>query len=135
MGCASYYKPFVRWIWAGGLMMALGGCCVCLILAIASASIRKKLRRGCMKRKVLLLPLIIFLAIARRCYGNWRVMLKETIRLIWNGAHWQASAEVSPRITGQSGEFYQADVLTQGKPVLLNVWAPGVRPAVRNINI
>ncbi|ETJ32418.1 Cytochrome c-type biogenesis protein CcmF, partial [human gut metagenome] len=20
-----YYKPFVRWIWAGGLMMALGG--------------------------------------------------------------------------------------------------------------
>ncbi|WP_284347012.1 cytochrome c-type biogenesis CcmF C-terminal domain-containing protein [Salmonella enterica] len=20
-----YYKPFVRWIWAGGLLMALGG--------------------------------------------------------------------------------------------------------------
>ncbi len=20
-------KPFVRWIWAGGLLMALGGCC------------------------------------------------------------------------------------------------------------
>ncbi|WNJ80921.1 heme lyase CcmF/NrfE family subunit [Cedecea neteri] len=25
-----YYKPFVRWIWAGGLLMALGGlCCLC----------------------------------------------------------------------------------------------------------
>ena len=22
-----YYKPFVRWIWAGGLMMFIGGCC------------------------------------------------------------------------------------------------------------
>ncbi|MFA8815220.1 cytochrome c-type biogenesis CcmF C-terminal domain-containing protein, partial [Escherichia coli] len=25
-----YYKPFVRWIWAGGLMMALGGL-LCLL--------------------------------------------------------------------------------------------------------
>ncbi|VFS49628.1 cytochrome c-type biogenesis CcmF C-terminal domain-containing protein [Budvicia aquatica] len=24
-----YYKPFMRWIWGGGLMMAFGGCCVC----------------------------------------------------------------------------------------------------------
>ncbi len=32
-----YYKPFVRWIWAGGLMMAWADCCVCLILAIVSA--------------------------------------------------------------------------------------------------
>ena len=22
-----YFKPLVRWIWAGGLMMFLGGCC------------------------------------------------------------------------------------------------------------
>ncbi len=88
-----------------------------------------------MKRKVLLIPLIIFLAIAARCCGSWRVMPKGMIRPIWNRAHWQACAEVSSRITGQSGAVYQADVLTQGKPVLLNVWATGVRPAVRNINI
>jgi cytochrome c-type biogenesis protein CcmF len=31
-----YYKPFVRWIWLGGLMMLLGG-----LLAIADKRYRK----------------------------------------------------------------------------------------------
>ena len=26
-GFRIYYKPFVRWIWMGGLLMVLGGCC------------------------------------------------------------------------------------------------------------
>ncbi|WP_425544832.1 cytochrome c-type biogenesis CcmF C-terminal domain-containing protein, partial [Klebsiella pneumoniae] len=25
-----YYKPFVRWIWYGGVLMALGGLCCML---------------------------------------------------------------------------------------------------------
>ncbi len=50
-------------------------------------------------------------------------MPKGMIRRSGIGAHWQACAEVSSRITGQSGAVLSADVLTQGKPVLLNVWA------------
>ena len=35
-----YYKPFVDWIWAGGLLMGLGG-----ILAISDKRYRMKLRK------------------------------------------------------------------------------------------
>ncbi|WP_310889237.1 cytochrome c-type biogenesis CcmF C-terminal domain-containing protein, partial [Salmonella enterica] len=32
-----YYKPFVRWIWAGGLLMALGG-----LLCLADPRYRRR---------------------------------------------------------------------------------------------
>lgn len=77
-----------------------------------------------MKRKVLLIPLIIFLAIAAALLWRWRVMPKGMIRPIWNR---RSLASRSPKFRLESldnpGQFYQADVLTQGKPVLLNVWA------------
>ncbi|MCV3254664.1 DsbE family thiol:disulfide interchange protein, partial [Escherichia albertii] len=77
-----------------------------------------------MKRKVLLLPLIIFLAIAAA--------------LLWQlarNAEGDDPTNLESALIGKSvpkfrlesldnpGQFYQADVLTQGKPVLLNVWA------------
>ena len=68
-----------------------------------------------MKRKVLLIPLIIFLAIAAGCCGSWRVMPKGMIRPIWNGAHWQACAEVSSRITGQSGAVLSGGCADSGQ--------------------
>ncbi|EAX3650751.1 cytochrome C heme lyase, partial [Salmonella enterica] len=34
-----YYKPFVRWIWAGGLLMALGG-----LLSLADPRYRRPRR-------------------------------------------------------------------------------------------
>ncbi|STI47521.1 cytochrome C-type biogenesis protein [Escherichia coli] len=97
-----YYKPFVRWIWAGGLMMALGG-----LLCLFDPRYRKRVSPqktcagGCMKRKVLLIPLIIFLAIAaallwqlaRNAEGDDPTNLESALI-------GKASAEVSPRITG-----------------------------------
>ncbi|EEV0216165.1 thiol:disulfide interchange protein DsbE [Escherichia coli] len=77
-----------------------------------------------MKRKVLLIPLIIFLAIAaallwqlaRNAEGDDPTNLE--LALI---------GKPVPKFRLESldnpGQFYQADVLTQGKPVLLNVWA------------
>ena len=80
-----YYKPFVRWIWAGGLMMALGG-----LLCLFDPRYRK-LREpaencagGCMKRKVLLIPLIIFLAIAAALLWQLARNAEGMIRPIWN---------------------------------------------------
>ncbi len=32
-----YYKPFIRWIWAGGIMMAIGG-----ILAVSDRRYRSR---------------------------------------------------------------------------------------------
>ena len=77
-----------------------------------------------MKGKVLLIPLIIFLAIAAA--------------LLWQLAR-NAEGDDPPNLEAaliinpvpkfrlesldNPGQFYQADVLTQGKPVLLNVWA------------
>ncbi|EFL9482853.1 thiol:disulfide interchange protein DsbE [Escherichia coli] len=77
-----------------------------------------------MKRKVLLIPLIIFLAIAaallwqlaRNAEGDDPTNLESTL-----------IGKPVPKFRLESldnpGQFYQADVLTQGKPVLLNVWA------------
>ena len=65
-----------------------------------------------MKRKVLLIPLIIFLAIAAA--------------LLWQlarNAEGDDPTNLESALIGKPGQFYQADVLTQGKPVLLNVWA------------
>ena len=77
-----------------------------------------------MKRKVLLIPLIIFLAIAAA--------------LLWQlacNAEGDDPTNLESALIGKTvpkfrlesldnpGQFYQADVLTQGKPVLLNVWA------------
>ena len=77
-----------------------------------------------MKRKVLLIPLIIFLAIAAALL--WQLARSA-------GGDETASLESAligkpvPKFRLESldnpGQFYQADVLTQGKPVLLNVWA------------
>ena len=77
-----------------------------------------------MKRKVLLIPLIIFLAIAAALL--WQVGRNA-------GGEDMPSSESAligkpvPKFRLESldnpGQFYQADVLTQGKPVLLNVWA------------
>ncbi len=78
-----------------------------------------------MKRKVLLIPLIIFLAIAaallwqlaRNAEGDDPTNLESAL----------ATGKPVPKFRLESldnpGQFYQADVLTQGKPVLLNVWA------------
>ena len=77
-----------------------------------------------MKRKVLLIPLIIFLAIAaallwqlaRNAEGDDPTTLESAL-----------IGKPVPKFRLESldnpGQFYQADVLTQGKPVLLNVWA------------
>lgn len=77
-----------------------------------------------MKRKVLLIPLIIFLAIAaallwqlaRNAEGDDPTNLESAL-----------IGKPVPKFRLGSldnpGQFYQADVLTQGKPVLLNVWA------------
>ncbi len=77
-----------------------------------------------MKRKVLLIPLIIFLAIAaallwqlaRNAEGDDPTNLESPL-----------IGKPVPKFRLESldnpGQFYQADVLTQGKPVLLNVWA------------
>lgn len=77
-----------------------------------------------MKRKVLLIPLIIFLAIAtallwqlaRNAEGDDPTNLESAL-----------IGKPVPKFRLESldnpGQFYQADVLTQGKPVLLNVWA------------
>ncbi|EMA8129209.1 thiol:disulfide interchange protein DsbE [Escherichia coli] len=77
-----------------------------------------------MKRKVLLIPLIIFLAIAaallwqlaRNAEGDDPTSLESAL-----------IGKPVPKFRLESldnpGQFYQADVLTQGKPVLLNVWA------------
>ncbi|EHA2810195.1 TPA: thiol:disulfide interchange protein DsbE [Escherichia coli] len=77
-----------------------------------------------MKRKVLLIPLIIFLAIAaallwqlaRNAEGDDPTNLESAF-----------IGKPVPKFRLESldnpGQFYQADVLTQGKPVLLNVWA------------
>ncbi|EAB6870518.1 thiol:disulfide interchange protein DsbE [Escherichia coli O110:H5] len=77
-----------------------------------------------MKRKVLLIPLIIFLAIAaallwqlaRNAEGDDPTNLESVL-----------IGKPVPKFRLESldnpGQFYQADVLTQGKPVLLNVWA------------
>ncbi len=79
---------------------------------------------GRMKRKVLLIPLIIFLAIAaallwqlaRNAEGDDPTNLESAL-----------IGKPVPKFRLESldnpGQFYQADVLTQGKPVLLNVWA------------
>lgn len=80
-----------------------------------------------MKRKVLLIPLIIFLAIAaallwqlaRNAEGDDPTNLESAL-----------IGKPVPKFRLESldnpGQFYQADVLTQGKPVLLNVWATWV---------
>ena len=74
-----------------------------------------------MKRKVLLIPLIIFLAIAaallwqlaRNAEGDDPTNLESAL-----------IGKPVPKFRLESldnpGQFYQADVLTQGKPVLLN---------------
>ena len=36
-----YYKPYVRWIWLGGIFMAIGG-----LLAMSDARYRSARRRG-----------------------------------------------------------------------------------------
>ena len=89
-----------------------------------------------MKRKVLLIPLIIFLAIAaallwqlaRNAEGDDPTNLESAL-----------IGKPVPKFRLESldnpGQFYQADVLTQGKPDCLTSGRPGVRPAVRNINI
>jgi len=57
-----YYKPFVRWIWAGGLLMMLGG-----LIALFSNRWRAKkmssMKSSSIKQIKLLLPLAIFLVI------------------------------------------------------------------------
>ena len=76
-----------------------------------------------MKRKVLLIPLIIFLAIAAALL--WQ-LARKTFSQLLNG-EWALLGKPVPKFRLESldnpGQFYQADVLTQGKPVLLNVWA------------
>lgn len=77
-----------------------------------------------MKRNVLLLPLLIFLLIAAA--------------LLWQlarNAEGDDPAHLESALVGRPvpafrlesletpGRYYQAEVLTQGKPVLLNVWA------------
>ncbi|VEA19571.1 thiol:disulfide interchange protein [Salmonella enterica subsp. enterica] len=77
-----------------------------------------------MKRNVLLLPLLIFLLIAAA--------------LLWQlarNAEGDDPTNLESALTGKPvpafrlesletpGQYYEAEVLTQGKPVLLNVWA------------
>ncbi|PZM37316.1 DsbE family thiol:disulfide interchange protein [Salmonella enterica] len=77
-----------------------------------------------MKRNVLLLPLLIFLLIAAA--------------LLWQlarNAQGDDPTNLESALTGKPvpafrlesletpGQYYEAEVLTQGKPVLLNVWA------------
>ncbi len=57
-----YYKPFVRWIWAGGLMMALGGLLCLFDPRYRQRVTRKKLRRRLYEAQSIFSPLIIFLA-------------------------------------------------------------------------
>lgn len=89
-----------------------------------------------MKRKVLLIPLIIFLAIAaallwqlaRNAEGDDPTNLESAL-----------IGKPVPKFRLESldnpGQFYQADVLTQANRCCLTSGRPGVRPAVRNINI
>ncbi|WP_347272090.1 redoxin family protein [Salmonella enterica] len=76
-----------------------------------------------MKRNVLLLPLLIFLLIAAallwQLARNAQGMTDES-RI---GTDRKAGAGVPPESLETPGQYYQAEVLTQGKPVLLNVWA------------
>ncbi|VEB86413.1 thiol:disulfide interchange protein (cytochrome C-type biogenesis protein) [Citrobacter koseri] len=119
-----YYKPFIRWIWAGGLLMALGGLFCLFDPRYRQRSCPQKNRAGgCMKRNVLLIPFIIFLVIAaallwqlaRNAEGDDPTNLESAL-----------IGKPVPTFRLESlenpGQHYQADVLTQGKPVLLNVW-------------
>ena len=88
-----------------------------------------------MKRKVLLIPLIIFLAIAaallwqlaRNAEGDDPTNLESALigkpvppfRL----GSLDSPGTLQQKTKKYPGKNYQADVLTQGKPVLLNVWA------------
>ena len=82
-----------------------------------------------MKRKVLLIPLIIFLAIAA-------ALLWQLARNAEGGDPTNLESALIgkpvPKFRLESldnpGQFYQADVLTQGKPVCLTSGRPGVRP-------
>ncbi len=77
-----------------------------------------------MKRKVLLIPLLIFLAIAAALL--WQLARKDEGDDPTNLESALIGKPV-PKCRLESldnpGQFYQADVLTQGKLVLLNVWA------------
>ncbi len=88
-----------------------------------------------MKRKVLLIPLIIFRRLPRRCWQLARNAEGDDPTNLESALIGKPVPKFRLESLDNPGQFYQADVLTQGKPVLLNVWRPGVRPAVRNINI
>ena len=69
-----------------------------------------------MKRKVLLIPLIIFLAIAAALLWQLARNAEGMIRPIWNRRSLaKASAEVSPRITGQSGAVLSGGCADSGQ--------------------
>lgn len=83
-----YYKPFIRWIWAGGLLMALGG-----LFCLFDPRYRQRTRPraavqkcvgGCMKRNALLIPFIIFLIIAAALLWQLARNAQGTIPLIWS---------------------------------------------------
>ncbi len=90
-----------------------------------------------MKRKVLLIPLIIFLAIAAALLWQLARNAEGMIRPIWESA---LIGKPVPKFRLESldnpGQFYQADVLRlRANQYCLTSGRPGVRPAVRNINI
>jgi hypothetical protein len=116
-----YYKPFVRWIWAGSADGAGRGC-ACAIRAIARAAI--SWRGGQMKRCTLLMPLVIFMAIAM-------LLLWQLARNVeGDDPNSLESALIGKPVPifrlealEDPGQYFQSDALAQGKPLLLNVWA------------
>ncbi len=65
-----YYKPFVRWIWYGGVLMALWrSVCVCRSACTGCA---EEAAGGLMNRKLLFIPLVLFLALAAALF--WQLM-------------------------------------------------------------
>jgi cytochrome c-type biogenesis protein CcmF len=115
-----YYKPFVRWIWYGGVLMALGGLCCMLDPRYRM----QETAGGLMNRKLLFIPLALFLALAAALF--WQLMRNAdgddptTLETALIG---KPLPEFRLEALNTPGQTLDRRTLIDGKPLLLNVWA------------
>ena len=111
-----YYKPFVRWIWAGGLMMALGG-----LLCLFDPRYRKRVSPQKLRRRpyeaqsivnsVDYLPAIaaaLLWQLARNAEGDDPTNLESALI-------GKPVPKFRPRITGQSGAVLSGGCADSGQ--------------------
>ncbi len=116
-----YYKPFVRWIWYGGVLMALGGLCCMLD---PRYRMRKKSAGGLMNRKLLFIPLVLFLALAAALF--WQLMRNadgDDPTTLESALIGKPLPEFRLEALNTPGQTLDRRTLIDGKPLLLNVWA------------